>query len=112
MSRTGKPLNNADGINRILSPLIGKCFTLKTGILCRSRPPNVFINMEKNQNQELSFEQALKELETIVSKLEQDDVSLEESISLYERGVKLSEFCSEILDKAELRVEQVNEADE
>lgn len=56
-----------------------------------------------------SFEEALKKLEQIVSQLEDDSITLEESVNLYEEGVKLSKFCSEILDDAELRIEQVNE---
>ena len=56
-----------------------------------------------------SFEEALKKLESIVSQLEDESITLEESVNLYEEGVKLSKFCSEILDNAELRIEQVNE---
>lgn len=65
-----------------------------------------------NSDKDLSFEEALKELETIVAKLEENEITLEESVALYERGVMLSGFCSEILNKAELRIEQVNEKDE
>lgn len=59
-----------------------------------------------------SFEEALKELESIVSKLEDNEITLEESVELYEKGLELSKFCNEILEKAELRIEQVNEAQE
>lgn len=62
------------------------------------------------QKERPSFEEALKELESIVSKLEDDSITLEESVKLYEEGIKLSRFCSEILNQAELRIEQVNEA--
>jgi exodeoxyribonuclease VII small subunit len=58
-----------------------------------------------------SFEEALKKLETIVKELENEDVTLEDSVKLYEEGVKMSKFCTEILEQAELRIEQVNEAD-
>lgn len=57
----------------------------------------------------ISFEEALKKLESIVSKLEEGSVSLEDSVSLYEEGMKLSKHCSEILEKAELRIEKVNQ---
>ncbi|MEQ9309264.1 MAG: exodeoxyribonuclease VII small subunit [Balneolaceae bacterium] len=57
-----------------------------------------------------SFEEALKELESIVKKLENDEITLEDSVKLYEKGLELSKFCSEILDQAELRIEQINEA--
>lgn len=59
---------------------------------------------------ELSFEQAYQELDGIVSKLESGELSLEESVTLFERGRKLSEHCQSILDKAELRVNQLNDA--
>lgn len=57
----------------------------------------------------ITFEEALKKLETIVSKLEDGSATLEESVTLYEEGMKLSKFCSGILDKAELRIEKVND---
>ncbi len=63
-----------------------------------------------DQTERPSFEEALKELETIVSQLEDESITLEDSVTLYEKGVKLSTFCSEILNQAELRIEQVNEA--
>lgn len=58
-----------------------------------------------------SFEEALKKLESIVEELENEEITLEDSVKLYEEGVKMSRFCTEILEKAELRIEQVNEAD-
>lgn len=57
----------------------------------------------------ISFEEALKKLESIVSKLEEGSVTLEESVSLYEEGIKLSKHCSDILESAELRIEKVNQ---
>lgn len=56
---------------------------------------------------ELSFEQALKELEQVVGKLEQGDVPLDQSISLYERGAALKKHCEDRLKAAEARVEQI-----
>ena len=56
---------------------------------------------------EMSFEEALSELETIVRKLEQGDVELEESISIYERGAALKAHCEARLKSAELKVEQI-----
>lgn len=56
---------------------------------------------------ELSFEEAIKELETTVAKLEAGDLTLEESLALYERGQKLAAFCNQKLDSATLRVEQL-----
>ncbi len=51
-----------------------------------------------------TFEEQLAELEEIVRRLEQGRVSLDESLSLFERGVKLTKSCQKILDTAEKRV--------
>ena len=56
---------------------------------------------------ELSFEQSLKELEEIVSRLEQGNVELERSISIYERGEALRRHCDELLKGAEAKVEKI-----
>ncbi len=58
------------------------------------------------------FEAAIGELETIVKKLEDGDLSLETSLQLYERGVTLSRFCHARLEDAERRVEVLNERGE
>jgi exodeoxyribonuclease VII small subunit len=55
----------------------------------------------------LSFERALKELETIVSRLERGDVELEESITIYERGEALRDHCDRLLKQAEAKVEKL-----
>ncbi len=52
----------------------------------------------------MSFEDKLKELEEIVDKLDGGNVSLEESIVLFEKGVKLSKACQRILNSAEKKV--------
>jgi len=54
-----------------------------------------------------SFEEALTKLEAIVEKLDNDDISLEESVKLYEEGLKLSKICSQTLEKAELKIEEI-----
>ena len=56
---------------------------------------------------ELSFEEAFNELEDIVAKLESGELALEQSVVLFERGRKLSDYCQAVLDKAELRVNQL-----
>lgn len=55
----------------------------------------------------LSFEQALKELEEIVGKLESGQAPLEESIALYQRGAELKAHCESKLEQARLRVEKI-----
>ena len=57
--------------------------------------------------EELSFEAALKELEGIVSRLEQGEVDLEDSIVLYERGQALKGHCEKKLKAAESRLEKI-----
>ncbi len=52
-----------------------------------------------------TFETQLKDLETIVSQLEEGDLSLEESLKLFENGVKLSRECQGRLNEAERRIE-------
>ena len=52
-----------------------------------------------------SFELALKELEAIVKQLETGEAKLEEALALFERGVKLSRFCSQKLEEAEKKIE-------
>ena len=51
------------------------------------------------------FEEAMNKLEKIVEKLEEGDIPLEESLKLFEEGIRLSRFCSQKLDEAEKRVE-------
>ena len=58
-----------------------------------------------NSDMEKTFESALGELETIVKQLEDGDLDLEESLKLFEKGVKLSRECRERLSKAERRIE-------
>ena len=57
--------------------------------------------------EDLSFEEALQELEGAVQRLVEGDLALEDALALYERGMRLVQYCSDLLDKAELQVEQV-----
>jgi len=54
---------------------------------------------------EKTFEEALRELEGIVNRLEQGDLPLEEALHFFEDGVKLSRYCHTKLDEAQKRVE-------
>jgi len=53
------------------------------------------------------FEKALAELEALVEKLEQGDLSLEESLKAFERGIQLTRTCQQALAEAEQKVEQL-----
>ena len=55
----------------------------------------------------LSFEHAIEELESIVKRLEDGKVPLEESVAIYERGEALKRRCEELLRQAEARVEKI-----
>ena len=58
--------------------------------------------------EELNYEAAFTELETIVAALEGESRPLDESISLYERGQALAKHCAALLEKAELKVRQLS----
>jgi len=58
-------------------------------------------------SKELQFEEALQRLESVIEKLENDKAGLDESLALYEEGMKLVRHCNTCLDKAEQRVEAV-----
>jgi len=56
----------------------------------------------------VSFEEAMRRLEAIVKRLEDGDVPLEESIKLYEEGMRLGALCNTILKEAERRIESLS----
>lgn len=55
-------------------------------------------------NEELTYEKAMNRLEEIVSLLEKNDVSLDDSIKLFEEGTRLTAFCSEKLKNAKAKI--------
>lgn len=58
----------------------------------------------------MSYEEAIAELETIVKTLESGEHTLDQMLAYYERGRELADFCSKLLNQAELRVRKVNGA--
>ena len=56
---------------------------------------------------EMSFEQAMSELEQVLGQLERGDVALDESIALYERGAALKTHCEQHLARAEEKIAQI-----
>ncbi|MGQ8365052.1 exodeoxyribonuclease VII small subunit [Glaciecola sp. 1036] len=58
---------------------------------------------------DLSFEQAMEELESLVNQMEQGDITLEESLKSFERGVSLARHSQALLTKAEQKVKQLTE---
>lgn len=65
------------------------------------------------EEKEMSFEEAIGKLEEIVTKLEEDNVSLEKAIDYYQKGMKLSKQCANILQQSEEKMAKLlNENDE
>ena len=62
---------------------------------------------DKADPNKMTFELAIDELESIVKRLEEGKVPLEESVSIYERGEALKRRCEELLRQAEARVEKI-----
>lgn len=58
--------------------------------------------------EELTYEQARQELESIVAALESEQHPLDEAMALFERGLALTRRCTEMLDQAELKVQQIS----
>jgi len=65
--------------------------------------------MSQDDLSKLTFEQAYAQLEAIVAQLESGELSLDESVALYEKGQALAQLCSEMLDQAELRIQQIDD---
>jgi exodeoxyribonuclease VII small subunit len=65
------------------------------------------MGVEMNSIEELSFEEAFAALEEIVADLEGGGLTLEESLSLFERGQILAEHCDKRLEEAELKIKQL-----
>ena len=63
--------------------------------------------MSQENQKGIDFEAALKELETLVEKMEQGDLSLEQSLEHFERGVRLTRNCQQALEQAKLKVNEL-----
>jgi exodeoxyribonuclease VII small subunit len=66
--------------------------------------------MNDHDLNDLTFEQAFAQLEEIVARLESGDLTLDDSLALYERGQALARRCGAMLDSAELRIQQVGDS--
>jgi len=65
-------------------------------------------DLSNTDHEGMSYEEALSELERIVATLESEERPLEEALALYERGQSLARYCADLLDKAELKVQQLS----
>ena len=68
-----------------------------------------FVMITEDEIKELKFEEGLKKLEELVTQLDDGDLSLEESISYYETGIKLKSHCEKLLKTAELKILKVSD---
>jgi exodeoxyribonuclease VII small subunit len=68
-------------------------------------------NEKKKDIGELNFEEAIEELTSIVGKIEEGVIPLQDSLEQYERGMALIKRCKDILQKAEKRIEKISEAE-
>lgn len=59
-----------------------------------------------------TFEKALSELEEIVTVLENGEIPLEEALKTFEKGIKLSNYCAEALDKAEKKIKILTKSED
>ena len=59
-------------------------------------------------NKKISLENAFNELSNIVKEIEKDDISIEDAIELFEKGISLTELCRDKLKKAEIKVNSLN----
>ena len=64
---------------------------------------------ETNKIEEMSYEQAFEELQSLISQLESGEKPLEETLALYERGQILYQRCLELLENAELKIQQLDQ---
>jgi len=65
--------------------------------------------MSRKKPENLSFEEALEELEKLVAQLEQGDLPLDQALKAYERGVALTHSCQQSLERAEQKVRILSE---
>ena len=69
----------------------------------------IFIMLTEDEIKELKFEEGLKKLEELVTQLDDGNLSLKESISYYEIGIKLKSHCEKLLKTAELKILKVSD---
>ena len=81
----------------------------KTGVLSLCKNKKVKLGIVVKKIEELSFEESFKQLNETIELLEKGEISLDESIKLYEQGLQLKNHCEEKLKNAELKIQKVIE---
>ena len=77
-----------------------------------SKKPETRVSDHPDNNKEPDFEGALLELESLVGRLEKGELSLDESLQQFKRGVELARRCQRILDQAQQVVEQLSKEED
>jgi len=67
--------------------------------------------MSNNDLENMTFEEAIRELERLVDSLDKGDVSLDEAIAAYDRGSQLKDYCQNKLHEAKMKVETIQSTD-
>lgn len=62
-----------------------------------------------SKKQEMTLEEAFAVLEDTISRLEEEDIRLEESFQVYQKGMEMLKYCNDKIDKVEKKVLQINE---
>ena len=101
-NRIPETFPNALFPNREMHPLIPQLFSRKT---LDTASNSVHYNSRRSETPLAKFEECLQRLEKIVQELEQGEVSLEKSLTLFEEGMQLSSDCRKELEEAEGKVE-------
>lgn len=65
--------------------------------------------LQEEQEKELSLEEAFEQIEEVISHLETEEITLEQSFQEYNRGMKLLQHCNDTIDRVEKKVLQINE---
>ena len=65
--------------------------------------------MTNKKDESINFEKAIEELESIINRLEEGDVPLDDTIKLYERGAELKNLCENKLKSAEIKIKKINQ---
>ena len=67
--------------------------------------------MSNNDLENMTFEEAIRELEKLVDSLDKGDISLDEAIAAYDRGSQLKDYCQKKLHEAKMKVETIQLSD-
>ncbi len=68
--------------------------------------------MNDNNLEKMDFEQALKSLEKVVKELEDENISLEDAMEKFEKGIKFSSYCLKKLNEAEKKIEELTRSED